>query len=121
MLCQIFGSFPKSVISVRNDNCITAIFRYSAYDVTAIFSEMNISESYYVLRIGKKECSATSVKIENKHFREELYNFYKLLKNGEESVGLTDFFAPVYILEALERSLKSGKEEKIKLHLEDCQ
>lgn len=113
MMCQAFGRFPKSVISVKNDDCITAVFRYDSYDITAVYTEMNVSQSYYILCIEKDNCFGTEVKIENRYFREEFYHFYKSLKKEETHEDINDFFAPVYILEAMNRSLKSGKEEKI--------
>lgn len=113
MLCQVFGRFPKSVIGVRNEKCVTAIFRYNEYDVNAVFTEMNVSGNYYVLKMSKDDCFMKEVKIENKHFEEEFYTFYQLLKNADKQENIKDFFAPVYILSALERTLSSGKEERI--------
>ena len=46
-------------------------------------------------------------------FPSEFEQFYKLISEGVQPQGYKDFFAPVYILNAIERSLKSGKEEKI--------
>ncbi len=113
ILCEVFGRFPKSVISTKNDTCITSVFRYDTYDITAVFTEMNVSRNYFVLRIGTDNCYPKDIKLEDKHFKEEFEHFYRLLKTKEYDENIKDFFAPVYILEALDRSLQSEKEEKI--------
>ena len=46
-------------------------------------------------------------------FAFEFEEFYKLVSERKQPQEYKDFFAPVYILTAIERSLKSGKEEKI--------
>lgn len=113
MVCEIFGRFPKSISAVENENCITAIFRYSTYDITAVFTEMRVSGDYCALCISKEKIFGEEVKIEKKHFREEFLRFYQTLKGEGNLQNEREFIAPVYILNTLERALQSGKEEKI--------
>ena len=40
-------------------------------------------------------------------------DFYELLKGGQMKETYEEFFAPVYILNALYNSLNSGKEEEV--------
>ena len=49
----------------------------------------------------------------NDWFYNEFMDFYKLLEGEEQKVSYEDFISPVFIMNAIERSLKSGKEEII--------
>ncbi len=113
MMCELFGRFPESISAVENDDCITAIFRYKNYDITAAFTEMRASSDYYTLCISKEKTFLREVKIEQKDFRKELSVFYQSLKNEGNNPDEKEFIAPVYILNTIEKALKSGKEEKI--------
>jgi len=43
-------------------------------------------------------------------FEQEFESFYRLLKGDEQHQSYEDFFAPVFILNAIEKSLKNNKE-----------
>ena len=46
-------------------------------------------------------------------FEQEFESFNKLLLGGEMRKSYEDFFAPVFILNAINRSIESGNEEQI--------
>ena len=43
----------------------------------------------------------------------EFDEFYAILNGAESSVSYEDIFSSVYVMNAIERSLTSGKEEKV--------
>ena len=46
-------------------------------------------------------------------FEKEFTGFYRLLQGQAQTQTYEDFFAPVYVLNAIYRSMESGKEEKV--------
>ena len=113
IMCELYGRFPESISAVENEDCITAIFRYKSYDITAAFTEMRVSSNYYALCSAKEKTFLREVNIEQKDFREEFSVFYKSLKYEVDNPDEKEFISPVYILNTVEKALKSGKEEKI--------
>ena len=45
---------------------------------------------------------------------EEFKEFYGILSGDEQAISYEEFISPVFIMNAIERSLKSGKEEPVK-------
>jgi len=43
----------------------------------------------------------------------EFGKFYSLLCGGEQEISYDDFIAPVFVLNAIDRSIKSGKTETV--------
>ena len=110
VMCEIFGHFPKSVKAYQNDKTVNCTVRYADYDVNLLFTE---DSSVY----------SAQVSLENKIiggeygldglFEQEFEAFNQLLIGGNMRKSYKDFFAPVFILNAIDRSLKSGNEEKV--------
>lgn len=110
VMCEIFGYYPNSVKAYKNGNAVNCTVRYDDYDVNILFGE------------GANVYSA-SVCCENKTcggdysldglFEREFESFNNLLLGGTFKKGYEDFMAPVFILNAINRSLESGFEEKI--------
>lgn len=107
---EIFGYYPKSVYAVRKENNLTAILHYDGFDVDLNFR--GDTSLYYALLSGKDmvigdrfDCGA--------HYGDEFMEFYDLLKGGQMRRTYEDIFAPVYVLNAMYRSMESGKEEII--------
>lgn len=107
---EIFGYYPKSVYAVRKENNLTAILHYDGFDVNLNFR--GDTSLYYALLSGtdmvigdRFDCGA--------HYGDEFMEFYDLLKGGEMKRSYEDIFAPVYVLNAMYRSMESGKEEEI--------
>ena len=111
MVCEVFGRYPASVMAFKSGNTKTVVFRYDGFDVTGLFTET--SWHYYAVRHAEKEIQGGEVTL-TKAFEREFDEFYKLLNGGDQNISYDDFISPVFILNAIERSLTSGKEEKIK-------
>lgn len=111
MICEVFGRYPRSVKAIKSDVTRTVIFRYDGFDVTGLFCDT--SWEYFAVRYSEKENQGGTVTLNNA-FNRELDEFYKLILGEEQKISYDDFISPVFIMNAIERSLNSGKEEKIK-------
>ncbi|MBR5519529.1 MAG: Gfo/Idh/MocA family oxidoreductase [Clostridia bacterium] len=109
-MTTIFGAYPQSVQAFSKENTITCIVRYEAYDVTLVFVEGNYL--YYAAVSSENGVVGNSYGFETA-FHEEFMEFYRLLQGGA-SKDYREFIAPVFIHNAIERALASGKEEPIR-------
>lgn len=110
MLCEVFGRFPESVIATKNKNGVSVVFKYAEYDVFGSFAEK--MDSYYVVRMCEKNNYAYDIDMSGAS-EIELGKFYSLLKNEGTVMDEKEFTAPVYIMNAIEKSLADGNEVKI--------
>ena len=113
ILIEIFGRYPVSVITTKNGKNITAIVKYENYDVTALFTDGVYV--YSASRAATEKTVASDFKIDGRSpcFKIEFDEVYSLLSGGEQKMSYDDFIAPVFVMNAVYRSLSSGKEEKI--------
>ena len=113
VLLEIFGRYPKSVKAVQNDKNITVIVRYNSFDIVALFTDGVYV--YSALR-ASKNCNKSSDFVVNGNspcFKIEFDEFYKLLCGEEQKISYSDFISPVFVMNAIVRSLSSGNEENI--------
>ncbi len=113
MVCEAFGRYPTSVAAFPCGSTVTVIFRYPQYTVTGRFTE-GVYTYAVTTQIGRE------VKTEllpgnglNDCFYAEFSAFYNALTKGEQAEPSESFVAPVFILNAIDRSLASGKEEPV--------
>ena len=107
---EIFGYYPKSVSVYPNDKVYTCVVRYENYDVTMTFVDGNYN---YYAGINCEKAYVGNEYNFNGCFEREFMEFYELLQGKEQKKSYEDFFAPVYLLNALDRAIKSGKEEAV--------
>lgn len=114
MVCEIFGRYPKSVYATANGNQTSVIFRYGSYDVTGVYVENDYV--YYAARFytGGTHGAVVGYSADNDWFYREFAEYYELLCGGEQNISYRDFISPVFILNAIKRSINSGKEEIVK-------
>ena len=114
VVAHIFGRYPLSVKSYLNDKKLTVTFRYADYDVIGLFTDENYS-CYYAMRVSENHVKGEEFPItsESPCFLIEFDEFYKLLCGEKQKISYEDFIAPVYIMNAIKRSMDSGKEEKV--------
>ena len=110
VMCEVFGYYPVSVSAFQNGNVVTGIVRYDNYDVNVVFVDGNYE--YHVGIDCEKGIKLSNFELDG-CFEQEFESFYKLLKGDKQTETYEDFIAPVFIMNALDRSLKSGKEEKV--------
>jgi predicted dehydrogenase len=109
-MCVIFGSTPRSEIACRNGDVITVTVRYASLDVVLEF--VNKNYNYFAYVSTEKEILGSSIAV-SPAIPVEVRSFYELLKGGKQEENYTDFIAPVFIMNAILRSLESGREESV--------
>lgn len=113
MVMKIYGRYPEKVYAVRCENQVTVIFRYEKNDITGLF--VNESYVYFASRFAERGCKAERLDLSKSLcFYNEFKAFYDLLCGEEQAMSYEDFIAPVFVMNAVERSLNSGKEEEVK-------
>ena len=111
MVCEIFGRFPLSVLAKRKGKQIHVIFRYEDYDCVGLFCDKN--NFYYASRMAEQSAKSFEIPITDDWFYEEFKEFYGILSGKAQTVAYDEFISPVFIMNAIERSLESGREEPI--------
>lgn len=114
MVCEIFGRYPISVTAKNSNGKTEVVFNYKDYSVTGLYVEN--SYHYYALRTAEKGTSSGVVETRegNDWFYNEFKEFYQLLNGEAQKISYEDFISPVFIMNAIERSIKSGKEEIVR-------
>jgi len=110
VMTEIFGSYPNTVRAVNNGDTYSCLVRYADYDVNLSYVErnnlyyagINCADAYVG---GAYELTGCSDK--------EIMAYHDLLITRKQKQSYEDFFAPVYILNALNRAIVSGCEETV--------
>ena len=94
---------------------ITVLFRYADYDITGIFLN-NASDAgiwlYSQSVLFEKGCLAGMDPLTNAASR-EFHSFYDVLRGEPAHHSYDELFAPVFIMNAIERSMNNGNEEAV--------
>lgn len=109
-MLEVFGMNPRSVQVFSKGITYTCIVRYDDFDVTLFFSEM--SPDYYQAVQFENKMIGTKLNLEG-CAEKEFMEFYDLLTTGKQIKSYEELFAPVYIINAMDRAIRSGKEELI--------
>ncbi len=112
MVCEIFGRYPISVESRQNGDGIHVLFHYENYDCVGLYCNKN--NLYYASRMAQNGTKSFDIPPSANWSYEEFKEFYALLSGEEQTVDYTDFIAPVFVNNAIERSLMSKKEEFVR-------
>ena len=111
MVCEIFGRFPISVTAKQNGTQIHVLFHYESYDCIGLFCESNYV--YYISRMSEKATDAVQIPVTTDWYAREFEEFYEILSGGDNAADYRSFIAPVFVMNAIMRSLDSGKEEAL--------
>ena len=111
MVCEIFGRYPISVTAKQNGKQIHVLFHYEDYDCVGVFTDGIYV--YYAARMAEKATTGYEIPNDSGWFYREFKEFYELLGGAEQGITYEDFISPVFIMNAIERSLASGKEEAV--------
>ena len=109
VMCEIFGYYPESVKMYEKNEVLTYVARYKDYDIIGEFVDGNFT--YYVNVSLEKDIIGDTYLVDTSCFAVEFEEFYKLLKGEKQRQTYKEFIAPIFILNAMSRSLESGKEE----------
>ncbi len=111
MMTEIFGDDAVSVQASRVGDTTTVVVHYPDYSMTILYAEK--SHTYYGVVVGGSDTYGGKVTVDGQCFEKEFAEFYTLLTGGEAKQTYDEFIVPVFIMNAIERSLASGKEETI--------
>jgi hypothetical protein len=109
---ELFGRYPTSVKAYQNGEKVTVVFRYPDYDVEALFLEENYV--YYASASTEKAVLGQELSVDDTCFAAEFDAFYRLLNGGEQELSYKDFIAPVFVINAIVRSMRTGRETRVK-------
>lgn len=109
-MCEIFGYYPNSVKTHVNNDILNCTVRYDEYDVNLVFVDSSLE--YYAGINCAQKAELREISLDG-CFEREFESFYRILKGNEQEESYENFIAPVFILNAIDRSMKSGNEEKI--------
>ena len=111
MVCEIFGRFPKSVEAKQNGKTINVLFHYDNYDCVGLFCDG--SYVYYAARMAEKASKSFEIPTTTDWYYREFKEFAEILDGGEQTCTYEEFISPVFIMNAIMRSLESGKAEEL--------
>ena len=113
VVSEIFGKYPVSVETKKNGDVTSVKFNYEGYSVDGMFVENNYV--YYACRFADKSVNGMNLESTPEHnwFKSEFDEFYALLCGEDSPVSYADFISSVFVMNAIVRSLESGKEEKV--------
>ena len=63
--------------------------------------------------MAQKSAKGLNIDVGSECFRREFEEFYALLNGAEQTITFEEFISPVFIMNAIMRSLESGAEETI--------
>ncbi len=110
MMTEVFGLFPEYVYANKNGGTVNCTVSYADYDVALSYVDGNYNYSAYLS--SEKGCDGGVVGMDG-IFEKEFAAFDGILRGKTKGEELNGFFAPVYIMNAIERSMASGVKEKI--------
>ncbi|MBE6730504.1 MAG: hypothetical protein E7564_02305 [Ruminococcaceae bacterium] len=111
MVCEAYGYYPKSVKADNVNGNVTVVFKYEGFNITGLY----VSESslYYVSRHTLSGVKGSVADV-NPCFKKEFDEFYGMLTGKEQERDYAELIAPVFVINAINRSMESGTEEAVK-------
>lgn len=111
IMITIFGEDVQEVFAHKYGENIALIVKYADFDITASYGKMNY---YYVTVFGDNQIESRTLTVDTECFKHEMDEMKDLLNGKEQKFSYESFILPVYIMNAIERSLVTQKWEKIK-------
>ena len=111
MVGEIFGRFPLSVTARKNGTQLHVLFHYEDYDCVGLYLDKN--NHYYAARVSEEETKGFDIPVTREWYDWEFSEFHDLLFGGEQKIDYAPFIAPVFVMNAINRSILSGKEELV--------
>lgn len=113
MVLEVFGRFPKAVQVIdRTEQTMTVQFYYENFSVSGLYTIGN--GEYFAARFAFTDSQGGFVRAQgDEWYYGEFKAFVDLVDGGEMDLSYEELFAAVYILNAIHRSMESGKLESI--------
>ncbi|MBE6558892.1 MAG: hypothetical protein E7661_07815 [Ruminococcaceae bacterium] len=112
MVCEIFGRFPLTVTAKENGGQLHVLFHYEDYDCVGMFCDNNYY--YYASRMAESDVQSLIIPSTEDWFYEEFKEFYGILSGEAQMTTYEEFISPVFIMNAIQRSLVNGTEEPVR-------
>ncbi len=106
---EVFGYDIDSIVAVGREDAATFIARYPNYDVTGHFGSWGYSATIY----GLEKVVHTNISLLDGYLT-EFRRFDMMLRTGKMFESYEDFIKPVFILNAINEALETGKEVKVR-------
>jgi len=110
MIGEVLGYFPKTVRAYRTGRQVACVLRYETWDVTALY--VDGSGVYHASVCFQDSVEGKTLDLAGASSL-EFRDFYRLLLGQPQSQSYGEFFAPVFIMNALNRSMETGREEPV--------
>lgn len=111
VMLTIFGRDVKAVLAERTNDTVTVLFHYNGFCVTGMYGE---GLPYYNVSVfGSKGSLNKTLSFTTESFMHEMNEMMDLLQGKPMEKSYEDFVQPVFIINAMMRSLESGKWEAI--------
>ena len=111
MCLAVFGWEPEAVTARNRDGQVTAIFHYASYDVVCAYTPG--CGRYFVQLTGKKDVLEAKEIDLNPAYRLEAEEFVELVRTGHMAYSYAQLMEPVFCMNAIEESYKTGKTARI--------
>lgn len=107
----IFGLYPESVLATPKGDVVNLRVSYGDFIVSADYVEHNYL--YYAALSAEKCVKSGVIEVGEPCFETEFKNFYSILRGEPQAESYDEFMAPMLLMEAVARSMKSGREEPL--------
>jgi hypothetical protein len=87
------------------------LFHYEQYDCVGMLCDHNYA--YAACRMSESGAECLNIPNTEDWYAREFAEFYGLLNGKAQPLCYEEFFSPVFILNAIDRSLQSGREELV--------
>lgn len=111
IMTTVFGEDMIEVLANRSESSVTLLARYASFNVTATYLE---HVNHYSLSIyGKDGIRTEALTFNTESFCHEMNDMMDLLNGKPMKKSYESFIKPVFIINAILRSIESGSWEKI--------
>ncbi len=115
-MTSLFGQHVEKILASENKSGISFVAKYPNFDVTANYLEPKegfTHNGYYITLFGSNKTVQTSLEFGSDSFRGELEAFVQLLDGEKMTASYEEFIYPVFVNNAIIRSMESGSWEKL--------
>lgn len=111
VMMTVFGSDVKAVSAEVLEKTITFTAHYEGYNVLATYLE---GTGYYSVSVyGSKKAHSELLNFTSESFKHEMNDMQDLLCGKDMKKSYEEFIGPVFVMNAIARSLESGKRESV--------
>ena len=107
IMTTVFGPDVKNVCASRKGGELTLLAQYDTYDVTGNYTAMQ-NYYYHVTAFGRKGAESRLLTFSAESFVSEMDDILALLRGEPMKQSYDEFIRPVFIMNALMRSVETG-------------